>query len=655
MHTSPEQRRWRPSGKRLCAALSTMAITVTAAGVIPPASATLVDSEPIAADRNITVFHNIDFIGAFGWPAGEDISVDVLRNGVVIGSATGPSVDLGEEGTALEVNHGPEVLPPAAGDCWTGHTPDVRPGDQVRVTHNGVASSVLVDNITFSGPPTEEVVTPGVNGDIVVKGVAKFADGSNIPLAALDSSEFRDTSKFRGGPNSVEVDPAVDGGFVLRYNPPYIPVGGRNENNLNEAQRKTSLLGDGHATGFGHTEVLPAESMLVDGIADVPGPALGCEAAPSAQHVVTSVNTAKAGFLNAADIAAAGDLTVSGAATDATGVSVQVGSLDPVDADVADGVWTASVPRADLAGQPEGPLTISMVSATATGDVSGVSKILTKDTLAPSAPTASPMPADVGIGTANVTLAAGAGDTVRYNLGGADQLYAGAFPIASDATLTATATDDAGNTSQPFSAVYDITQAVGPARPTLGRVTAGNASATASWTPGSAGSSAIRGYTLRAYRGNALAKTVTLGNVRRATVRGLVNGASYRFKVSARNSETSSFLSAFSNTVRPQTVSSSPRRVRALRNAPGGRVTAAATWLAPRSNGGASISRYEVRASLVRANGSLARPRVVASRPGRARAATVTLRRGTYRFSVRAVNNAGHSAWSALSNARQAR
>src|SRR5680860_110969 len=330
MHTPPEHRRWRPSGRRLCAALSTMAITVTAAGVVPPATATL-GPGGVEADRNITVFHNIDFIGAFGWPAGVPITVEVLRNGVTIGSATGPSV-FGLEGLALEVNHGPEGAP-APGDCWDGHTPDVRPGDMVRVTNSADPTDideVIVDDITFSGPAYEVPGLPGVDGPIEVKGVALYANGEPIPVEALDSSEFRD-GQFRGAPDETVIDPDVPGGFIMRYLPPYALE--RNRDNFDLEQRKTSLLTTGgHGTGFGHVEPpLPPEAMLLDGIADIPGPAAGCLNSPPAQDAVTSATTANPGFVNAADIAAGitagGNLTVGGSSFDASSVDVQIGGL----------------------------------------------------------------------------------------------------------------------------------------------------------------------------------------------------------------------------------------------------------------------------------------------------------------------------------------
>ena len=66
------------------------------------------------------------------------------------------------------------------------------------------------------------------------------------------------------------------GGFVARYRAPYL--GFRNSDGLTEAQPAAGAAHRGrHAIGIGHIEPLPRESMLVDGLADVTGPAPGCE------------------------------------------------------------------------------------------------------------------------------------------------------------------------------------------------------------------------------------------------------------------------------------------------------------------------------------------------------------------------------------------
>lgn len=47
-----------------------------------------------------------------------------------------------------------------------------------------------------------------------------------------------------------------------------------------------ALLRDGHATGFGHVDVLPRGGMLVDGLKDTPGPA--CSGSPDAPSTPTA-------------------------------------------------------------------------------------------------------------------------------------------------------------------------------------------------------------------------------------------------------------------------------------------------------------------------------------------------------------------------------
>ena len=81
----------------------------------------------VAAGHNITVFHNIDFVTASGWAAGEQITVNVNRRGALIGTATGAASDPEATGSfGLEVNHGPEAAP-VAGDCWEGTRPTFAP------------------------------------------------------------------------------------------------------------------------------------------------------------------------------------------------------------------------------------------------------------------------------------------------------------------------------------------------------------------------------------------------------------------------------------------------------------------------------------------------------------------------------------------------
>ncbi|HEY0126571.1 MAG TPA: hypothetical protein VGB58_05495, partial [Blastococcus sp.] len=264
------RRSWGAAAAGTAVALVAPALVGTA-----PASASLT-GPGVGVNKNITVFHNLDFVGVFGYGSiGSTVRVEVIRNGALIGVASGPAVST-PEGLGLEVNHGLETGTPGPGDCWAGGTPDIRPGDRVVVYAGTIRNEVTVDDIRWTGTPTP---TPelAANGDVVVRGVAIRADGTVIPPSALDSGEFRnETGKYRATPDVVEADPGVPGGFVVRYKAPYL--GFRNSDGLTQEQRKQALLTeDGHAIGIGHVEPLPREAMLVDGLADVTGPAVGCE------------------------------------------------------------------------------------------------------------------------------------------------------------------------------------------------------------------------------------------------------------------------------------------------------------------------------------------------------------------------------------------
>ncbi len=254
-----------------------------------PADATIVD---VAAGHNITVFANIDFVATFGHNELDNLTVQVLRNGVEIGTASGQvfAEDPAAPDWALEVNHGPEGAP-VAGDCWEGHTPDIRAGDRVNVIGPGGTDSVIVDNIAFTGRPRELA-----NGDIVVPFVARRANGRAIRPGFIDSPEFRaerNTQVRFEGRRSVRVERrpgAGPGKLWQRYPSPFRPARNDDENPFNQRELRRALLGEGHATGFGHVEVLPREAMLQDGLGDTPGPAIGCTGTPSAQWEVGSVS-----------------------------------------------------------------------------------------------------------------------------------------------------------------------------------------------------------------------------------------------------------------------------------------------------------------------------------------------------------------------------
>ena len=421
-----------------------------------PASATIVNVEP---GHNVTVFHNIDFVAVSGWGDGEEITITVERRGALIGTATGPASDPELTGSSgLEVNHGPEGAP-VAGDCWEGHTPDIRPGDRISVTNNVVTDTVVVDNIAFTGRPREMR-----DGDIVVPFVAKRANGRAVPIRLIDSAEFRAAAnnqvRFEGAAVRVQRrQGAGPGQYQMRYNSPFRPSRNDDENPFNQRQLRRALLGDGHAIGFGHVDPLPLEGMLHDGLDDLPGPAPGCEAAPSAQWKVTRL-APQAINRNTID----NGLTVRGLARDVDSVRVALTDRDPATAGAPVRAATLSRPAGQQAWRAEfGVRQVRQldgrIRVTATFDLGGQTftdrQTILKDLTPPNRPRSS-----LASGSYNepkrVALRARAPE-IRYTIGDGSQrgptarrgtVYQRRVRITASQVLKAVAIDRAGNVSR---------------------------------------------------------------------------------------------------------------------------------------------------------------------------------------------------------------
>jgi hypothetical protein len=198
-----------------------------------------------------------------------------------------------------------------------------------------------------------------------------------------------------------------------------------------------------------------------------------------------------------------------------------------------------------------------------------------------------------------------------------------------------------------------------PGAPTIGSATFGNASATVRWTaPSANGGSAITGYQVRVLD----SAGAQVGALRPAgatatslLVTGLTNGASYRFQVAATNAVGAGPNSALSAVVVPATVPGAPVIGTAASGTAGGTVTATANWNAPTSTGGSAVTGYVVRALRMSSTGTVLATTTSAVQPGTARALTMTLPAGNYRFTVQASNKAGSGPQSARSNLVAAR
>src|SRR5207237_993690 len=128
-----------------------------------------------------------------------------------------------------------------------------------------------------------------------------------------------------------------------------------------------------------------------------------------------------------------------------------------------------------------------------------------------------------------------------------------------------------------------------PGAPSAVTATAGNGSATVTFTTPSANGSPITGYTVTSNPGNIAAT----GSVSPIAVAGLANGTSYTFTVTATNSAGPGAPWAPSNAVTPAHVVGVPGAPTGV-SAIAGTASARVSFTAPVSNGGSTITGYIV-------------------------------------------------------------
>src|SRR3954451_15837647 len=121
------------------------------------------------AGHTITVLPDTSALELSGFPGSTTVQIDVTRDGVHLANGT-LTTDAAGDGAM----NGGTI------DCWTDATPDMLPGDIVRVTGPDFVDTKTVDDIT-----TSRAVKTGP-GTVVVHGHAAAPDGTPLPVASIE-------------------------------------------------------------------------------------------------------------------------------------------------------------------------------------------------------------------------------------------------------------------------------------------------------------------------------------------------------------------------------------------------------------------------------------------------------------------------------------
>jgi Chitobiase/beta-hexosaminidase C-terminal domain len=428
----------------LATSIGGLSAVLALTGVLTPATA----ADPV---RSVTVSKDESIVVVADLTPGDEVRVEVTRNGIQIGSALGIAPPDG----VFELNHkvatvDPVVPVPGAEEndigtavCWTDFTPHILGGDVVRVSSGGVNDEVVVTGIEVTQEPTKVDADTGI--------VRGRVDGPVPPISELTVvTKGRTASEERFDGLAPGTSDGVTG--KLRYVAP-----GRFQatfNGLSRTQMGAFLdSADVRAVHESAGSGTASHSTVATYGADPRFTEELCP--PVARRAVTGTSL---GVINQATVD--GPLTVWGVSAHANAVQVGIedrnGTSRTYPATIAgtgiDQSWSVTYPAGALRGLAEGPLTISASHFGNAGVLAGAERSIHKDTISPKGPRIRP---DGGRFLRSVTVRLGSAGAreIWYTLDGARPgpnrgvEYHGAFRLRRTATLRAIAYDAAGNAS----------------------------------------------------------------------------------------------------------------------------------------------------------------------------------------------------------------
>jgi hypothetical protein len=449
---------------RLAAAITAGALVALA---VPTAAvpAFAVISDP--GTHIITVFPERDMVSAEGYAAGDRPTIQVLRGGAVIGTAS----NLVPVAGIVEVNH-------PGGGCWEGTTPDIRSGDVIRVlTAPDVGDQTFVGNVIVTQPATK------INAStVVMKGTAVATGGGQLPADQLEARVVAANQSFAlngrrtlraGAPGSGEDGVVVyDGPGLTTWTATWTGLTGVGADGVSDADRASSpTTSESRGMWLGRNAAIGNEVTIFEygAIGGPAGPECTAPLAsgPSTPDLAAASDT---GRFNTDNITRTTTPSFTGAAAlpDAASVNLYIDGVASGSASVAaNGSYsiTSNRPLANgrhtvTAGEVSGGIetrsvgslafTVDTAGPTVTAKAPAVNSLMVGQTANVTATFSEPI---AGLGTASFTLKNSAGAVIAAPVTwNATTRVATLNPnatLAADrkhtATLTAGITDIAGN------------------------------------------------------------------------------------------------------------------------------------------------------------------------------------------------------------------
>jgi methionine-rich copper-binding protein CopC len=388
---------------------SLVATTLIAVGMplaATPASAAIVN--PPANGHSIISFPARDFVSAAGYARGDRPIVEVLRGGFVVGTTlpVTPQDDLGTPGIfegLVDINHG------APEPCWEGVTPNIQPGDVIRVSDGlGNGDETVTAGVTVTQPATRDPL----NSDVVtVKGTAVSATGGQIPVDQLESRVVANKQEFvKSGTRTLRADftgnvaggadgfLAYDGPLALTWTATWTGMNAVSTvDGLSDGER--AVANESRAMWNGANPLVLTEQTIYE-FGQVKGPGAGC-LAPAAVGPSTPDMTAASdsGVSSVDNVTSNTTPTFAGLAgvAGATSANLYVDGVLNGSAPVT-GTSYSLTPNSPLSDGPH-QITVGATAAAAEMPSNGALAI-TVDTLAPAAPNVTSAVAVAGSTTA---------------------------------------------------------------------------------------------------------------------------------------------------------------------------------------------------------------------------------------------------------------